>query len=130
MNRNEQEEIWREEAHRFIENDRSIHAPLDLFMMTNMYIAACKKRQEEIDELKRVANFCYCVFCADSIERTWEELRAHMLICRSHPVFKLRELLKQAKPWMNAWDAGDPTHPQIESWLRQYDELMGEENEG
>ena len=44
-----QEKQFREEAMALIESDKRIHAPLDLYMITISYIAACKKRMEEFN---------------------------------------------------------------------------------
>lgn len=53
MTDQEQESKWREEAQRFIESEKAIHAPLDLHMVTLAYLAACKARQGGIERLER-----------------------------------------------------------------------------
>lgn len=48
----EQIDKWRIEAQVFIENEKQIHSPLDLYMVTLAYIAAKKSDFEEIKTLR------------------------------------------------------------------------------
>ena len=58
-----------------------------------------QEKEQEIEVWRNISEKCYCAFCSDNIERTWEELKSHMTICKSHPLFHAYqeiELLKSS----------------------------------
>jgi len=66
------------------------------------FLSARQKAQEEIEaikrdnaELVRRSEVCYCAYCMDSVERTWNDLQSHMKTCEKHPLFLAKKEIKE-----------------------------------
>lgn len=90
-----------------------------------------QSRDVEIAELKRKSEICYCAYCMDSVERTWEDLQLHMKACEKHPlsiaskeIEKRNRLLSQAKFYAEEnMHRSSMTLVYSEQWLADYEQL-------
>ena len=97
-------------------------------MSKKLFEKVITPKLKELENLKANADKCYCAFCSDNIERTWDDLKSHMLICEKHPLFIANKELETTKRLLdeahrNISEQNPMSYEEEIEWLRQYEEM-------